>query len=216
LKDSRNDSFEKISFISDRVAEELGVERGLKEITLINLWPDIVGPRFKDKSKAVSVLKKSGYDSILVAVSSSIISQELYMFKKDILRKLSPMSKPMGFNVTDLTFSAKLWDEVKEKNILPEKQENLAHYFVKTPSDDEIKYINVPENIINLIKESIQTQNFTTNEQKDRLLGVIIKDLKIQIWRKNNGFPCCKKCEIPVNYYNPELEILCPSCKYLK
>lgn len=216
MTNRKNSDFEKINFITNRVAQELGVDRGLKEITLINLWPNIVGPRFKDKSQAVSVMKKNGFDALLVAVASSIISQELYMFKKDILRKLSPMAKSLGFSVRDVMFSAKLWNEVQEKNNIPEKQEETAHYFVKTPSDEDIKYIHVPENIINSIKESMKTQNFSTDEQKDRFLSVIVKDLKIQIWRKNNGFPCCKECGIPVNYYNPNQETLCPSCKYSK
>lgn len=216
MNTNKNQEIEGIKAITDRLAKQLGIERGLKEITLVSLWPDIVGPRFKDKSKAVSVMKKSGYDTILVAVSSSIISQELFMFKKDIVAKISKTARSLGFNVTDIFFSVKLWEEVKNKQIKPDKQEESAHYFVKTPTDEEIKHVIVPEDVVNLIKESIQDQKFSTIEMKERMLSTIIKDIKIQIWRKNNGFPCCKNCGIPVNYYNPDQETLCPSCKYLK
>lgn len=213
---NNKDSFESLNAITGRVAVELGIERGLREIAFINLWPNIIGSRFSDKSKAVSVINKNSHDVLLVAVSSSVVSQELFLFKKDILRRIAKVAKSLNFNVRDLIFSHKIWEEEKYKPALTQKNEKTAHYFVKNPSDEEIKNISVPENIINLIKESIQYQKFSSDDMKDRMLHTIIKDIKIQIWRKNNGFPYCKKCGIPVNYYNPDQETLCPSCKYSK
>ena len=216
MENKRQQNLESLKSVIDKLAKNLGVEKGLKEIALINMWPEIVGPRFKDKSKAVSVIKKGNYDILLVAVASSVISQELFLFKKDIVRKLSPLTKPLGFNIRDLYYNTKIWvDNPHPKVNDLNDSDKSVHFFIKNPTDNELKDISIPENLIDMVKESISSQNFSSDELKDRIMATIIRDIKVQIWRKTNGFPCCSQCGIPVNYYNPDKEALCPSCKYL-
>lgn len=201
--------------ILGKIVGDLGIDRGLKELTLKNLWPEIVGERFKDNSRVVSVINKGSYYSLLVSVSSSSISQELFLFKKDILRKLSSIAMPLGFNIKDIIFSAKYWHVAEIKEFSDKKEENVSHFFYKNPTDTELQKVKVSDEIIESVKKSIETQTFSSPELKDRMLHTIIKDIKTQMWRKNNGYPVCKKCGIPINHWNPEKELLCPSCQYI-
>lgn len=206
------DSLVKIDSVLDGVAKSLGIERGIKEITLINFWPEVIGERFINNSKALSVINKGGYDSLFVTVSSSAVSQELFLNKKSILSKLSPIAFSLGFKIRDITLNTKMWDEIiKQDN---GKEDEITHFFVKNPKDEDLKDIKVPESIINTIKESIETQNFSIPELKDRILNTVIIDIKTQIWRKNNGFPSCSKCGISINYYSQGKEDICPICKF--
>lgn|GEM_PF-805995 len=209
----KEENFIKINSILDGMAKTLGIERGIKEITLLNFWSEVVGQKFKNNSKAVSVINKGGYDALLIAVSSSAVSQELFLGKRNILSKLSPIAFSLGFKIKDIVINTKIWNEINSQN--KKQEDETVHHFIKNPTDEELKDIIVPENIINNIKESINTQNFSTSELKDRMLGTVIRDIKVQIWLKNNGFPSCSRCGIAINYYFQDKESLCPICKLL-
>ena len=207
--------FESLNEILHKVVKKLGIDEGLSELTLKNIWSEIVGPRFKDKSKLVSVIKKKDCDILLIAVYSSAVSQELFLFKNNILKKIEPAAISLQFNIKDIIFSTKLWEDVQEREVFNEKEENTTEIFVKTPTESELKNISVPKDVIDLIKDSIKEQLFSSPELKDRMLNMIIKDIKTHQWRKNNGFPVCSACGITVNYFNKTERILCPSCRFL-
>ncbi|MDD3014318.1 MAG: hypothetical protein PHC34_11500, partial [Candidatus Gastranaerophilales bacterium] len=126
--------------------------------------------------------------------------------------KLSPIAFSLGFKIKDIIINTKMWDEIHKQN--NNKEEEITHFFVKNPKIEDLKDIKVPESIIDSIKESIKTQNFSTPELKDRILNTVIIDIKTQIWRKNNGFPSCSKCGITINYYSHGKEDVCPICKF--
>lgn len=208
---NRQENFIKVNNILDNIALSLGIERGIKEITLLKYWEEFIDEKFKDKTKAISVIKKGEYDNIMVAVSSSSVSQELFIRKRNILSKLSPIAFSLGFKIKDIILNTKIWDEYKnEKNKEPEK---TTHYLVKNPTQEELKDIIIPESIIDNVKDSLNKDSFSLPEIKERLLKTIIFDIKTQIWRKNNGFPSCSKCGITINYFSFEEDKLCPVCK---
>lgn len=207
----KEEKFIKVNNILDNIAHSLGIERGIKEITLLKYWEEFIDEKFKDKTKAVSVIKKGEYDSIMIAVSSSAVSQELFIRKRNILNKISPIAFSLGFKIKDIIFNTKIWNDYNtENNKEPEK---ITHYLVKNPTQEELKDIIVPESIINNIKDSLNKDDFNLPEIKERLLNTIIFDIKTQIWRKNNGFPSCSKCGITINYFSFEEDKLCPVCK---
>ena len=207
----KEEKFIKINSILDDLAKSLGIERGIKEITLLKFWNEVIDEKFINKTRALSVVKKGMYDAILVVVSSSAVSQELFIQKRKILSKLSPVAFSLGFKVKDIIFNTKMWEEVNIPKV--KDNESTTHYLVKNPSVEELNEINIPEIIINNVKESINIQNFSISELKERLFNTIIIDIKTQIWRKNNGFPSCSKCGITINYFSFDKENLCPICR---
>jgi hypothetical protein len=148
---------------------------------------------------------------LLVAVQTPSVSQELMMFKGSILKKVCTVAYPLEFKPRDIIFNQKLWYEFMDQ---PEKEEESIHVFVKKPTDSELDGVQVPENVIEQIKDSIASQNFSTSEMKQCMMQMILKDIKVQIWRKNNGFPVCENCGITLNVYRKGEKNLCPSCKF--
>lgn len=204
--------FESLGDIMGGVTKKLGIERGLKEITLLKIWPKLVGKRFENSSRAISIINKGKIDILFVAVKSSVVSQELYMFKFDILKKIKLSADSLGFNITDINFSTKFWEtEVKAEE---EKNEEYMNFYTIEPTDEEMQEIEVPQNIIDLAKKSISYQNFSDEKLKNRMLNTVINDIKTQIWRKNKGFPCCEGCGIPLTHVRETEKPLCPACKY--
>ena len=203
---------EKLNNILANVTKNLGIDRGMKEISFFNMWPDIVGERFSKNTKAVSVKKGRHSDTLIVAVSSSLVASDLYFFKSDILNKIQKVSFSLGLNIKDIVFNHKIWMEFRA---IPESEEykTCIKTYDDTPTVEELDNIELPENIVNDVKNSVDTQYLEQNEIKDRMFNLIINDIKLQVWRKNKGFPSCEKCGITLVYVNQNEETLCPSCK---
>lgn len=216
MNNKKSTEFENLNSILLKLSKNLGIERGLKEITLVNLWPEIVGPKFSKNSKIISIFKKNNQDIVLIAVSSSVVTQELLFFKQDILNKLYKIGATLCFDIKDIIFNTKLWDiPERNKDSFRENIEKKDFYFTKKPTKEELQQIEVSDIIINKIKKSISTQKFSSDELKDRILHTIIRDIKTKMWRKSKGFPLCSKCGIVLKNNCLNTEEICPSCKFL-
>ncbi len=204
-----NKAFGSINDVLNTVVKDLGIDKAFKKNTLLGFWSQIVGSRFCDKSKAVGVIEKYGKEILLVAVCSHSVSQELYMFKDDIIKKLYPIAKSLGIDIKDIIFTPKLWE--KSQKQFHDNTEGYYEKIKKDPKPGELEEIEVPDVIVKSIIDSI---NIDDEELKERAFKLAVNDVKLQIWKKNNGYPSCVKCGIPVNYINTQEEPLCPSCKY--
>jgi len=103
--------FEDIHSVLGKVAVNLKLDEGLKLQEFAKLWPKIVGPRFKDKSKVISIQSKAGIKTLTIAVSSPVMAQELSFFKDDIIKKIKVVAKDFNYNIKDVIFSHRLWEE---------------------------------------------------------------------------------------------------------
>jgi len=212
---NNQNSFNLLDSVLNTVMVDLGLDKGLKQQEFAKLWSKIVGPKFQNSSKVVYLQSRQGEDILTVAVSSPAVSQELSFFKEDIIKKIKVVAKDFNYNIKDIFFDSKLWEELKEDIKQKKEEENKNFYKIeKNFSEEDLKKIQLPESVVESIKDSLKDQKFSSEEMKEKMFNIIIKDLKTQQWRKNNGFPVCSKCGIAINYYSPECENLCPACKY--
>ena len=212
---NNQNSFNLLDSVQNTVMVDLGLDKGLKQQEFAKLWSKIVGPKFQNSSKVVYLQSRQGEDILTVAVSSPAVSQELSFFKEDIIKKIKVVAKDFNYNIKDIFFDSKLWEELKEDIKQKKEEENKNFYKIeKNFSEEDLKKIQLPESVVESIKDSLKDQKFSSEEMKEKMFNIIIKDLKTQQWRKNNGFPVCSKCGIAINYYSPECENLCPACKY--
>ena len=203
-KNRKSPYFENINFVLDGLSRELGLEKGLKISSISNLWPKIVGPRFEKTSRIYSIQEKRGVDVVSVAVSSSSVAQELSFYKNDILKKLYKIGENFGFEIKDINFSTKYWKKEEQKT---EKPNNM-------PSDEDLEQIEIPYSLLTSVKASLDEKSMFDDEMRARFLKTIIKNLKTQIWMKDNNFPVCAKCGVCFAGNGSESETLCPACKY--
>jgi len=210
-----NNYFNNLDSVLNTVMTDLGLDKGLKQQEFAKLWPKIVGPKFQNSSKVVYLQSRQGEDILTVAVSSPAVAQELSFFKEDIIKKIKIVAKDFNYNIKEILFNSKLWEELKKETKQKTEEENKNFYKIeKIFSEEDLKNIKLSEEVVEDIKKSLSEQNFYSEELKEKMFNTIIKDLKTQQWRKNNGFPVCLKCGIAINYYSPEEENLCPACKY--
>ena len=212
---NNQNSFNNLDSVLNSVMVDLGLDKGLKQQEFAKLWSKIVGPKFQNSSKVVYLQSRQGEDILTVAVSSPAVAQELSFFKEDIIKKIKVVAKDFNYNIKDILFNAKVWEELKKETKQKVEEENKNFYKIeKNFSEEDLNKIELPESVVESIKDSLKEQKFSSEEMKEKMFNIIIKDLKTQEWRKNNGFPVCSKCGIAINYYSPESENLCPACKY--
>ena len=212
---NNQNSFNNLDSVLNTVMVALGLDKGLKQQEFAKLWSKIVGPKFQNSSKVVYLQSRQGEDILTVAVSSPAVAQELSFFKEDIIKKIKVVAKDFNYNIKDILFNAKVWEELKKETKQKVEEENKNFYKIeKKFSEEDLNKIEIPESVVESIKDSLKEQKFSSEEMKEKMFNIIIKDLKTQEWRKNNGFPVCSKCGIAINYYSPESENLCPACKY--
>ncbi len=196
--------FENVNSVIDGLSRRLGLEKGLKVSTIAGLWPKVVGPRFEKTSKIYSVYRSKNHDAALIAVNSSSVAQELGFYKNDILKKLHKIGENFGFDIKEISFSAKYW----------KSEEKQGQQEVKMPAEVDLEAITIPDELLNSIRISLDEKSGFDDEMRERFLQTIIKDLKTRLWMKQNNYPTCPKCSIPMSIRHSEQENLCPSCKY--
>ncbi len=211
LNRSKNIYPEKIDTIISKLLNKPELTHNLKEISLKNLWTEIIDKKFKDCTELFSVIKRNNNEDIaLVGGASSVVVQELTLYKQKILNKLKQTGGNLGFNITDVIINTKYYiQKVPAKNINASK---IMHCFDKKPTVEELTEIIIPESLNRLFNEAVT--DISGDFDKNKLLELITLDIKMQIWKKNKGFPCCERCSIPVDFYIENEPILCPACKY--
>lgn len=200
-------NFDKLGDILSGVAKQSGMNFGISQIALFSLWPEVVGVRFKKNTKAIKINGKV----LTVATKSSTVTQELSMFKADILKKLETMTKNLDIKIEEIIFNNKIWNEVTQK--AEKTQEVEYRRYLPAPTDFDIEQIEIPQNIqADIEKSFINTQNLS-EEIKEKITKTIINDIKRQIWRKERNYPLCSKCFVPMDYIEEGQESICPVCK---
>ena len=211
----RNNYFNNLGDVLKGVKNSLKIEEGLKQKELIELWPKIIGSRFKNVSKILYVYERNRQMVLMVAVSSSTVAQELSFFKKDIINKINGLSKEYNYNVADIFFDQKLWDETQEDNKKKVKDGSKKLYKIeKHFTEKDLNEIKLSEDVMQRINSSFEEQEFHSEELKQKMYNTVLKDLKEKEWMKRNGFPVCDECGSPLRYFTNEEKNLCPVCKF--
>lgn len=208
-KDKKPDS---LKDILSGLTKKIGLDRKMRESVFLSSWFDIVGFRFKNTTKAVMLKQNGNITTLIVAVKSPIFSQELFLFKKDLLKKAETYSTPLNLKIDDIYFDAKLWSRCNEDSLFSQKESDIT--YLKEPKEKDLINIEVPSSILYDIDNSVNQANFADENLKIRMKKMMLKDVKAQIWKKEHNYPTCEKCGITMNYITEDKITLCPSCKY--
>jgi len=210
----KNNYFNNIENVLSNVVSDLSLKKGLKQQELVKLWPKIVGPRFQNSTRPLSIYSKNGFDVLTVCVSNSAAAQEMTFYKQDIINKIKKIIPDFGYNIRDIIFDQKTWGYEKSEK----RDENaLKNYYSlhKKFSEEEINNIELPESVIKEVNKNYKGVNFPTEELRKKFINIVIRDLKIREWQKKNGFPVCLKCGIPLTNYIESIENYCPVCRFI-
>jgi rubrerythrin len=216
MNNFHNKSFDNLGSVLDSVRKDLRLDYGVKQQEFIKLWPKIIGAKFQNSSKIAYIYKKYGFDVLMVGVSSSTVAQELTFFKADIINKIKKLAKDFEYNIQEIYFDPKLWEEVKTTKEPVEESGKQLYKLEKSFTEEELEKMELPQSILQSLEKSLEDEIFPSKELKEKMMKTIINDLKKQEWMKNNGFPVCADCGIPITFYYTEGDNFCPICRLKK
>lgn len=201
--------FDKLSDVLSMVAKKSGLDAGISQLALFNLWSETAGNRFKKTTKAIKLHNKV----LTIATKSPAVTQELTMFRGDILKKLAVLSKNLEIEIVDIIFNHKIWGEIEQK--AKQKEEFSHRKYLPAPSDVDLLKIELPQSIKEEIEQSFVNTKNLSEETKQKIVQTIINDIKRQIWKKERNYPVCAKCSMVLDYIDDGEEPICPVCKAL-
>ncbi len=174
---------------------------------IISDWNELVGKKFAGKSEIADIYTKGLKVILHVTVVSSPLVQELTFFKRNLIKKIK---ENYNLEVEDVIIKA---SPSKKETTKPTKQNLVLEVYDQRPTDEELKQITLEQNVVEEMKASVEKQPVLTRAQKNRMLEVILNDLKTQEWMKQKGFPICEKCGRVLTRKNFGEKNLCNSCK---
>ena len=98
--------FESVGDVLSELRKKLQPKKQSKVLTLFLAWNEIVGQKIAEFSKPVGLTKDK---TLIVACKNSMISQELYLQKPQILVRTKSYAQNLQLKVEDICFSHKIW-----------------------------------------------------------------------------------------------------------
>lgn len=157
-------------------------ETNMKKNTFFKMWGNVVGKKFKEVSKPISINSKN---ILLIACKHSMVTNELFMLKEDILKKMQPFLKSLDIQVDDIVFNHKIWQD--EKNISSQDVVSVPIAKSRKLTDDELQTVILDKETIDNIKKNLVTSDFVSSEQQTKMFNAIIKNLKVQKFKEKNN-----------------------------
>lgn len=185
-------SFNRVDNVLNQVLGTLGLDRRLKEHTVMNLWPVIIGEPWASRSRSLFI---DAEGQLVVTVSDASLGQELSLMKPSIIKKLRQTGQSLGVNITGLRFDLKHFyrkdlpeEQDRESLILPEPtQAELDELALNTEELEQLSQLN----------QSLAADAQSNAPASRRVLAVFEQELRIRHWRRIKGFPLCAACQLP-------------------
>ncbi len=149
----------------------------LKHSAIFSFWSAAVGSKFACVTKPYAIKGARLY----VSAKSSVISQELSLYKSKILNKLNSYSKPLGIELNDIIYNYKNYSVSVPK--MSENIGNLPHML----SIDDLDNIEISQDFKNSIAEKVKKIEFLNQTQKENLISKIITNEKAKIIQKKQS-----------------------------
>lgn len=202
--------------VGQLVGERLGggglnIEAKIREYTAPLVWAEVVGPQVAGATEVIGVR-----DGVLrVSTKSSVWSNELTFYKKDILQRLNTRlgaraDKP---TITDILFQNYGLQRQKEAR---EAAENAPPPL--SPSGDELDDVALSANEMATVEEGISA--ITDDNLRAKLRKLRIADMKLRNWRLDSGWTPCARCGdlaplhlMGENTTGIHATLLCPHCR---
>src|SRR5262249_29166343 len=96
--------FKRAGQVLNRVLSKLGLDQRLRENTLMNLWPVLLGEPWASRSRCLFIDTQG---TLVVSVADASTGQELSLMKSQLLRRVNAAAQSMSLNIKGIRFDLK-------------------------------------------------------------------------------------------------------------
>lgn len=204
----RKAKFVNFASVLNKVVSQYGIDKRLREHTMLSMWPHVVGEPWSSLSRAVFF----DYErNLVVAVKDSSIAQELTFKKVEILKSVRAMAKSVGVKVSGVRFDIKSYSKIKDFESFEISESASSEPYEPTEEDlIKVELSSDTKSELENFKKSLDDES-TSSEVKSRIFEIYERDLRRTVWLIENGAGICSGCGIP----SPRLygaRSLCSNC----
>lgn len=153
---------------------------------LFSFWKDVVGKRFEK----ISIPYDLKGQVLFVSVMSPVVTQELSLYKADLLKKIEPYAEGLNFKITDIRFDYKNWFAVKSNNESENSSNGSSVFDIVTPeyyTDKDYEAIGLDNNEtkeFQKFRENLENNEFLPKNLKEKIYNNAVMMYKAQKLRK--------------------------------
>ncbi|MBX9571325.1 MAG: DUF721 domain-containing protein [Candidatus Obscuribacterales bacterium] len=173
------------------VLSRLGLDRRLKEHSLMQMWLSIAPKPIAERSRPLFI---DSQHNLVVTVSDASVAQEISLMKNQLIPHLSRVAKTLALPFAGIRIDLKHYHQPKELEPAP-AEEPLPMPSEKDLYDQHLtKYDN---GLIQDLSNKLAEEK-TPPEIAAKVLKTFEHQLRLAQWRKLNGYPICRNCSNPV------------------
>jgi hypothetical protein len=205
---TRSKQLNKLDSVLNRVMSGLGLDKRLKEHTLIDLWPVLAGEPWCRKSRALFVDQEH---NLVISVADASTGQELSLLKPQLIKQINTAAKSLGIAIKGIRLDLKHF----HSKPIPELDLVGDAARLPQPEEDELEAIELTSDEIAQV--AALREELAIHEDSPvscvRVAALLEKELKLRKWRLSNGYPLCTACGIPAAIiHGPDR--ICMLCHY--
>lgn len=204
----RKKSWSPVSTVLTQLLSRLGLERRLREHTLVSLWPTIVEPQVAERTRPL-FLDSEG--KLVVSVRDASTGQELSLRKTELTKSLQKIARGIGIQVTGMRFDLKHFHAPQQGNLPIHQTPSLPE-----PTNDHLTEVNLAEEQLASLAElrrSLESDSNIHTSLIPRILTAYERELRLKSWRIKNNYPICPSCSEPCDVLHGR-KALCADCFY--
>lgn len=187
----RKKALSRVDGVLSRVVHNLGLDKRLKERTLMDLWPTIAGGKLGERSRGLFIDYQG---TLIVSVRDAATGHELSLLKPQLFKKMMAAGRGLGIELTGLRFDLKHFhkNESEHTNVfsappLPE------------PSAEDLASVVLSETELKELHEAVagfaDSSSRAIADLPQRLAALFETQLRLKHWRKSRGYPVCSQCK---------------------
>lgn len=173
------------------VLSRLGLDRRLKEHSLMQMWLSVAPAPIADRSRPLFI---DSQHNIVVTVSDAAVAQEISLMKNQLIPHLSRVAKTLSLPFNGIRIDLKHYHQPKALEEAPAENPLPMHTEKDLYEMHLTKYDN---GLIQDLSNKLAEEN-TPSEIAAKVVKTFEYQLRLTQWRKLNGYPICRHCNNPV------------------
>ncbi|MBC7997899.1 MAG: DUF721 domain-containing protein [Leptolyngbya sp.] len=199
-----------VNKVLSNLVTSLNLDKRLKEHTLMNLWPTLIGEPFSSRSRPLFIDFEG---NMVIAVSDASVAQELSLMKSQVLKRLRVAGKGLSVNINGIRFDLKHFHKTEMQTVIAGESGQVDAY-KKYPSKEDLESITLTTEDhaqILALKNRLDGADKDHPAVNDRIIALYEKELRSRKWIEQNVSTLCANCGMPSPIlYGPQR--LCNTC----
>lgn len=206
---AKRKALSRVDGVLSRVVHNLGLDKRLKERTLMDIWPTIAGGVLGERSRGLFIDYQG---TLVVSVRDAATGHELSLLKPQLFKKMQAAARGLSINLTGLRFDLKHFHKHESDHTLPEAAPPLPE-----PTVEDLANVILGETELNELKEAVaqfeHSHSRAISDLPARLAALFERQLRLKQWRKKHGYPLCPQCkDIAAQLHGTDA--LCSACYF--